>query len=749
MISTVPLATYRIQLRDGVGFEEVEARLDHLCEMGISHLYLSPIFAAVPGSTHGYDVIDPSQIDPAIGGRAGFERLADKAISRNLGIILDIVPNHTAFSLENPWLRDVLIHGRKSRYAGHFDIDWSAGRLVLPFLPEPFEKMLEEDRFSLEEGYWVFGDTRVPLAAGTEGGRAGREELRRLHGAQHWRLRHWEIERDGITHRRFFNITGLIGMRVEERAVFEDTHRLTIDLVRQGLVHGLRIDHVDGLADPRGYLEWLAAALPGTPVWVEKILSGRETLPDGWRTAGTTGYEAARMIARLLTDKAGYAELDTEWRRRTGATGDFEQVLAAAKHDVLVNELAAELHRLIAIAAEAVSGSALSEPGPESLREAIVAMLAAMPRYRTYVDAAGASDDDVRLIHDLVARARTGLRSDRVLNHLADLLLQPATPAARAFASRFQQVSGALLAKAQEDTAGFRWTRFAAANEVGAEPDDATVGEEEADRFLALRRTTDMTLTSSHDTKRSEDARMRLVAISHHPAAFSSLVEAAEKLPETGGVEPKWRWYVVQSALAIWDGGSDALKARLAQHLQKAMREAKETTFWTSPNEAAESSARAFAEALCNAWRTTPPAEIEAIVSRGQVLSLAQVALKCLMPGFPDFYRGTEAPFFALTDPDNRLPVDWSGIDDLPESAGFAGEKVRLTRRLLELRRQEQTFMASAAAGVSVSDGRLTMERRGVDRRLVLEFGPTPAQIPPALVWRTEMAGKGISIFWS
>ncbi|EYD75217.1 Malto-oligosyltrehalose synthase [Rubellimicrobium mesophilum DSM 19309] len=254
---TLPRATYRLQLREGMTFAKARERLGPLKALGITHLYLSPIFTAATGSSHGYDVTDPTEVEPCLGGREGFEALSRAAQDHGLGIVIDIVPNHTAFSLDNPWLRDVLRHGERSRWARHFDIDWGAGRLVLPFLPEPFEAMLEAGRIEAREGedgpILCAGDLEIPLTPHplTDEERAGEPgALRDLHARQAWRLAHWELERDGVTHRRFFNVTGLIGMRVEDEQVFEDTHALILDLVRGGWIQGLRVDHVDGLADP-------------------------------------------------------------------------------------------------------------------------------------------------------------------------------------------------------------------------------------------------------------------------------------------------------------------------------------------------------------------------------------------------------------------------------------------------------------------------------------------------------------------
>lgn len=681
MIPVIPTATYRIQLREGMDFAALATHLDQIADLGVSHLYLSPIFAATEGSTHGYDITDPTQIDPALGGRQGLDQLALQARHRNLGIILDIVPNHTAFSVQNPWLADVLTHGRASDRARHFDIDWQAGPLVLPWLPEPFEKMLTDGAFHVRDGQWHMNGMALPLAPGTD----TTDDLRAVHEAQHWRLVHHALERDGITHRRFFNVTDLIGMRVEDPAVFEDTHALILDLVRSGTVQGLRVDHIDGLADPAGYLDILAKALPDTPVWIEKILTGDETLRDGWKTVGTTGYEAGRLITRMLTPEAGLTELDTAWRQATGQTQDFHPVLERAKHEVLDNELAAERRQLARMAAYALDGSTQIQPGPETLREAVTALLVATPRYRSYVVAGGAGAQDRRMIAGIADHAAQGLRDDTALRLLAQIWADPASPAQMAFVVRLQQVSGALLAKAQEDTAGFRWTRYLPANEVGAEPDEATITGDEATRMMGQRRSADMVLTSSHDSKRSEDARAWLIATSHLPQDLAALDDAAARMPLADGVPPSWRWYAVQSALALL--GADQAADRMPRHVEKAMREGKEFSFWSNPDEAVEARVSGLACALMAQWNAQPAPEVTRLLDRGQAVMLAQLLFKMVMPGFPDIYQGTHDQFLALTDPDNRRPPDWQVLADAPGRPDAGGVKAAWTRALLALRR--------------------------------------------------------------
>ncbi|MBU2956083.1 malto-oligosyltrehalose synthase [Paracoccus sp. 1_MG-2023] len=689
---TIPNSTYRLQLRNGVDFATAQGLLPYLRDMAISHLYLSPIFAAQPGSTHGYDVTDPTAIEAELGGRDGFEALAHAARDAGIGIIIDIVPNHTAFSPHNPWLHDVLRHGRNSTYASAFDIDWDAGPLVLPFLPDPFEIVMERGDFAVEGDEWVMGDLRLPLAPGPRA-----SNLRDVHATQNWRLVHYERERDSITHRRFFNVTGLIGMRVERQDVFDLTHSLILDLVRQGLVQGLRVDHIDGLVDPAGYLDRLHAAAPDTPIWVEKILVGDEVLPPEWPVAGTTGYEAARLYARALTDARGLHDLDRLWRDASDIDEGFPDALRAAKHDILDNELAAERRQLIALARDALSARPEGTPGPEWLREAVTALLVAMPRYRSYVAPGGVGDADRDLLRQVADHAARGLRSRTVIDALTDALMTPC-----AFTQRFQQVSGALLAKAQEDTAGFRWTRYLAANEVGAEPDEATITDDRATAFLRARASSEMNLTSTHDTKRSEDSRMRLVAISHLPQEFMQLYRAAAALPQAVDVPGRRIWYGVQSALAI-HGAPDA-DARLCAHLEKAMREAKLRSFWTNPDELAEGQAKALTSAVLDSWRDAPPA-LEQLLARADALVLMQLLMKMLTPGFPDIYRGTESQLLALTDPDNRHPVDWDAL------RGATDTKARWTRDLLHLRRDRAAFLKDADVRLERDENGMRMIR--------------------------------------
>lgn len=699
------VASYRLQLRQGVDFDRAVELLPYIAGLGVSHLYLSPIFTAESGSTHGYDVANPAEIDPVLGGRAGYERLAAAAKARGLGIILDLVPNHTVLSVENPWLLDALTHGADSAYARHFDVDWEAG-LILPILPEPRDEMIAAGAFEIDretqrvrwEGGWL------PLAPGTAGEGGVAEILDR----QHWQLRHWVRERRKLSHRRFFNITSLIGMRVEDRAVFDAMMALPLELVRAGLADGLRIDHVDGLADPAGYLGWLRDEVgPDVPVWVEKILTGDEEMPD-WPVEGTTGYEANDRISRLLLDEAGMDRLDAMWRGVTGARGDYEAACRAARHQILSGDLAAELREM-----QRRAGAALEEAGQtlpeETLRAALREMLVAFPRYRSYIAADGPSAEDRALLDQTIAIAAGAGADNAALDMLRDVLLSPRGQIGAAFVVRFQQVTGAVVAKAQEDTAFYRHTRCLAEAEVGSEPDAAPLAGPAFEAWCATRLErwpSAMSLGSSHDTKRAEDARARLVAMTHLPAEVAELWVQAHTLDAPEPPDEATRWYILQSAIALWEPDREDLEARLAAHLEKALREAKELTDWHAPDEEAESRAADFAGALLGAWREAPPAALEALVARGEALSLSQLALRFVIPGVPDIYQGSETGTFALTDPDNRAPLD----PDAPVS-GFGARKLALMEELVDLRRALPELFVTGSCSVTQDGERITLTR--------------------------------------
>lgn len=720
----IPLtATYRVQLRNGITFDDVAHDVKVLAKWGFSHLYLSPIFSARAGSIHGYDVTDVTQIDPVLGGDAGFEKLCQAAHRNNMGIIIDIVPNHTAFSVENPWLYDVLRHGQTSRYSDHFDIDWSQ-RLVLPWLAEPFAKLLEQGRVHSDGERFYADNLAVPLAH-----RGPIDDIAALHDAQPWQLTHWVHERDGITHRRFFNVTDLIGMRVEHRHVFDAMHSKVFDLIDRGLVQGLRVDHIDGLSDPAQYIKRLKTRILDTPIWVEKILTGDEVLPN-WGIAGTTGYEAATQIARVLTHRDGHADLLQCWHDSTGAEPNFHAAVLSAKHQVLREELAAELDQLISLARAASDGLGY-EFGYEATREAVVALLIEFPRYRTYFSANKVLRDDIELMRNTADRAATNVRNRDVIDLLTGFLVEPSSDEEENFRIRYQQVTGALIAKSHEDTAGFRQSAYLAACEVGADPDTATITTSDFAQWCGARSPTGLTLTSSHDTKRSEDARMRLVGLSHHPDCAQQLYDFAQTMNPDQSVLARDIWYLVQSSIAIFDLSDPDITDRLSDHLVKALREGKDVSNWTHPDQEAENRVIAVAKQLLANWQTKAPAPLQSILTTGNFLSLAQVALKFTMPGVPDVYQGCLGASFTLTDPDNRRAVSLPDPEVIKSGEGLSQAKLKLTRQLLEARRQHPTLFTSALPQMTLSKGHFRLDIKASDATLsiVIERDPLCATI--------------------
>ena len=762
---TLPSAVYRLQFRDGMDFDRAAALAPYLAGLGVSHLYASPLFTATPGSSHGYDIIDPTEIEPAIGGRAGLERLSAALKAEGLGLILDIVPNHMAFAPQTPWLRDVLRHGATSRYADHFDLDLGSERLRLPWLPAPFESILGEDGFAVgddPDGAVLVADAlRVPLAAtpSLEPARGGRlQALRALHAEQPWRLTHWRTETDAISHRRFFSVTGLIGVRVERAAVFADTHALLFELVEAGIVDGVRIDHIDGLSDPAAYLDRLRARLPDTPIWVEKILSGPETLPRAWPVQGTTGYVAARAFSRLLTDADGLERLEAAYRSATGRTDPLEDVLHRARHQVMKHDLAAELWTLQTQLAEIAARDVRAvEFGPETLRTALLEMIAVFPRYRTYATERAMAREDAALIAKTAARAEARQTHPGAIAFLADVLTRT-TPETARFRLRFQQVTGAALAKSTEDTAFFREVTLLSANEVGGEPGDDPLGVAGFHRAMqrrAERMPHGLTLTSSHDTKRSEDARMRIAAITRAPDAFEAWFRIC-----AGFAPPRLDrnlvWYVAQTFLALEPGDGD-LGDRLADHVVKALREAKSETFWTAPDLALEEAAQGYARRLARHF-PRHAGEVTPILAEAERLSLAQTALKLTVPGIPDIYQGCELPNHALTDPDNRRPVDFGAraallVDPAQAGSAFARDKFLLIRRLLDLRRDRPAlFLEGLYAPAEAPPAVCAFARHCAGESLhvaIALVGSVPRGLPKegARVWPPERAaGTAIRI---
>jgi (1->4)-alpha-D-glucan 1-alpha-D-glucosylmutase len=703
----IPVATYRLQLRNGMTFDRAAALAPYLKRLGISHLYASPVFTATSGSTHGYDVTDANEIDPTIGGRDGFDRMVKALRAEGLGLILDIVPNHMAASLQNPWWRDVVENGEKSRYARHFDIDWSR-KLTLPFLGDTFDKVLEAGDISVEpdpktgKPAFAFYETYYPLSPSTYAGRdadvlkaSDKEAIAKLHDQQPYRLMSWRDARRELSYRRFFEITGLAGVRVEDGLVFDDTHRLILELVRNRAVDGLRVDHVDGLADPKAYLDRLRQeAGPDCYITVEKILGEGEQIPVDWPISGTTGYEFIAALSDALVDGEKLDELRAAYQDVTGYPVDMRAELRAAKLLMVKNSFAGEFAALMKLALQIGQAedreSALSE---NSMKTAIRELLIAFPVYRTY----GTSDDlppEGREMLDRVVdqvSQRPDAPEPQALAFIERILSgdveQQSHRQASVFRTRFQQLTGPLMAKSVEDTLFFRQHMALALNEVGAEPLPRAFS---VDRFheemqTRLQRQPDaLSATSTHDTKRGEDARARLYTITEAPELWAEAVkrwremnrQTVQSLDDGPAPEPAVEWMLYQALAGVWptdlhpeeEEGIKALEERFIAYVEKGMREAKLRTNWGDSNEAYETAVLGYARRLLSpdnrAFLADFADTLRPFIRAGLVNSLSQTIIKLTAPGVPDIYQGSEGLDLSLVDPDNRREPDFDRLQE-------------------------------------------------------------------------------------
>jgi (1->4)-alpha-D-glucan 1-alpha-D-glucosylmutase len=711
---STPSSTYRLQLHAGFGFRDAAAAVPYLAELGVSHLYLSPVLASAPGSTHGYDVVDPSRLDDELGGEDAFAELADAARGAGLGIVIDIVPNHVGLlSPQNPWWWDVLRHGPDSRYAGHLDIRWERRgdgppQVLLPHLGAPLdEELATGDALHLDHGTPPHGDDGHPdggwrfvyhehlwpvrpgslAAVGLDGDdvdgtlatvRGDRGRLLSLLLQQHHRPVHWRRANTDLNYRRFFDITTLGGVRVEDEAVFADAHRRILALVEDGTVDGLRLDHPDGLRDPTGYFQRLREAAPDAWIVAEKILEPGEQPRTSWPVDGTVGYEFANLVLGLFVDPDSTHVLDDLYAQVVGRRVHYDEVVDAAKYEVVTGLFAAELaalHRqLTDLAATAGSVS-----DPELLRDALVETLVCFPVYRTYVRAheGEVAEQDRTYVTEAVARARARRPDlDEPLDLLTELLLlEQGGDGSADFVLRFQQLSGPVMAKGVEDTVFYRYLRFVAVNEVGGAPHHLGTGVGEfhaANQVRARDWPATMLTTSTHDTKRSEDVRTRLAALSEVPdlwvRAVQEWCELAARHRSERGPSPEHELLLLQTLLGAWPIDAE----RAVAYLLKAAREGKQHTAWIDGDaryEAvleravrgllADADARALIERLL---QVTRPA--------GRLTSLSQTLLKLTSPGVPDVYQGTELWDLSLVDPDNRRPVDLEERHQLLDDLG-------------------------------------------------------------------------------
>jgi (1->4)-alpha-D-glucan 1-alpha-D-glucosylmutase len=718
---SVPTSTYRLQLTAGFGFDDAAQVVPYLSSLGVSHLYLSPVLQAVPGSMHGYDVVDHSRISDDLGSETGLRALAEVAHAHAMGVVVDVVPNHMAVpepeSL-NTALWSVLRDGPASQFARWFDVDWSSQHrsFLMPVLGDRIGRCVDRGEITLDtegdEPVLRYYDHVFPVREGTAD-----LALPELVDRQWYRLAHWRVADEELNYRRFFDVGALVAVRVEDPEVFAATHDLLLRLHHDGVVDGFRIDHPDGLADPRGYVRELARAAPDAWIVVEKILEGDETLPEDWPCAGTTGYDALARITGVVVDPSGAEPLTSLWASTVpDDLREYAVVAEASKRQVLATSLRAEVARLVDLAHQ-VSQQDLTHRDltRQGLESAIVEMLVAFPVYRAYVvPGEPAPEQAVSVLDDVVEQCvQTHPRLADELDYLRDLALSrlgARESGKRAeFVIRFQQTCGPVMAKGVEDTTFYRWHRLTALNEVGGRPEHFAVFPDELHAWAARQQRTAptaMTTLSTHDTKRSEDVRARLVTLSEVPEAWRQALTswqqaAAPYRSAAGWPDPETEYLMWQTLVGTWP----ITAQRLGDYLLKAAREAKRHTTWTDQDADYEQALVTFATSVLadESITTQVAAFVEHIAPFARVATLATKLLALTLPGVPDVYQGCELVDLSLVDPDNRRPVDFADradrlvrLDGGDRARDLSDEKLRLVSAALRLRREHPDWFGAA-----------------------------------------------------
>jgi (1->4)-alpha-D-glucan 1-alpha-D-glucosylmutase len=762
-------ATYRLQLSPDFPLPAATEVVPYLSRLGVSHAYCSPLLQARPGSHHGYDVVDPARLNPELGTTADLHEFVATLRRHDMGMILDIVPNHMATGRWNPYWMDVLTHGERSRYAAWFDIDWDAEprrRVILPLLGDALDQVIARGELRVEatadDVRLAYFDHRFPIdpdsltpalqlarwdpaaredATESVSGAAGAAVLRAMLDAQHYRLEHWRTGVQQINYRRFFDVPDLVGIRVEDPDVFAQTHALIFDWVRAELVDGLRVDHIDGLLDPAGYLARLrnevnARARRHLPIVVEKILAGDEELRRDWPVEGTSGYEFLNDIEDLFLDPGGFARLDRAYRRlRRQESVTFSEIARDGKLRVLAGPLASDVRRLgRALTTLARAAGVGSEWTVSDVDMGIAQFIASLPVYRTYLSPAQPAAAEDRSIIEKAATDAIGRAGSRrwgcVARFIGDALLDITADGGDArtdFALRFQQTSGPATAKGVEDTALYVYIPLVSRNEVGGAPDRPL--EHSVARFHRRNATRSavapqsLLCTNTHDTKRSADLRARLDVLTEIPLEWHRSVARWRRLNHKhrtlvrGRLAPdtNTEHLLYQVLVGLWPAPRpgrrsddlpdrawlDTMRGRLQRYAVKAMREAKLRTSWIDPDVDFENGTASFIEAILEPGDHAPfLTDVSRLVSRiapaAHWNSLARLALHLTSPGTPDLYQGDEMWNISLVDPDNRRPVDYDvhtrALDSLGAPSGDSWRslpKLHVTNALLSARRTQ------------------------------------------------------------
>jgi (1->4)-alpha-D-glucan 1-alpha-D-glucosylmutase len=681
--SKVPVSTYRLQITPSFTLDDAAALADYLVQLGVGWVYLSPILTSSEGSDHGYDVVDPTTVDSARGGADALTRASGTFHAAGLGVLVDIVPNHVGVArpAENAWWWDVLAHGRESAWASTFDIDWDFGdgKVRLPVLGETTTDAAASGALRVEDGELRYHEHRFPLAPGSW---SDGDDVATILARQHYELMDWRREADDLNYRRFFAVSSLAAVRVEDADVFDRTHVEVARWFSDGLVDGLRVDHPDGLRDPVGYLDRLDRVTAGAYVVAEKILERGEALPQFFAADGTTGYDALAEIDRVLVDCSGEARLDALDAALRSATGlpaaePWPELIAGTKRAVADGILHSEVRRL---------ARDLGRHDDPPTEDALAELLAWFPVYRSYLPAGREHLDHA---HRAARAARPELAG--VLDGLLPLLADPRHPAAQ----RFSQTSGMVMAKGVEDTAFYRSTRLGTLTEVGADPSQFALSVDDFHAAQARRQASwpnSMTTLSTHDTKRGEDVRARLAVLAEIPERWAEVLEELRDAASTGhGPLDALLW---QAVVGAWPASRERLRA----YAEKAAREAGEATSWLAPDAAFESRVRALVDAVFDDARVGARVEsfVAEIEAAGWSNALSAKLLQLSGPGVPDVYQGSELWEQSLVDPDNRRPVDFAqrrrlladldaGLQPLVDRSGAV--KLLVTSRTLRLRR--------------------------------------------------------------
>jgi len=873
-----PRATYRLQFNKDFGFADAAALAPYLAKLGISHVYASPYLRARPGSTHGYDIVSHTELNPEIGTQESFDRMVAAFKANGLGQILDFVPNHMGVGgADNPWWLDVLEWGPDSSFSGWFDIDWNSNqqylkqKLLVPFLGDHYGAVLQDGglvlKFDAEEGslaVWAYETHKLPVCPVHYGRILGdrHPDLERLSDAfahlgtfkayiqrsatdlkrelsslarndaelassiqkaidrfngvkgtlsswtrldaliqdQYWRAAHFRVAADDINYRRFFNINDLAGIRIELPEVFDQAHSLIFKLLADGTLDGIRLDHIDGLWDPKAYCLRLREKAPRLPyLLVEKIIAPHEALRSDWEVDGTTGYEFANLLTRLLIDPLGEQLLTSCYEGFTGNDVAFAELVHDCKLRITENEMASELNVLAREAAAlARSNSTTADFTENVLKRALQQIIACFPVYRTYVDESGITDEDRRDLDWAFAQAR---RIDKALDPsvfdflyrvmTCDLVAEPRSGfshvAVTRVAMRAQQYSGPVMAKGVEDTAFYRYNRLLALNEVGGQPEQFSISIAAfhyANSDRAKKSPFAMLSTSTHDTKRGEDARARLAALSECADEWAQKVTVWNRLLRAGSSgsghesppdrNDEYAFY--QALCGAWpmefctalpdQTSMDVILERVEGAMVKAMREAKVHTTWSQPNAAYEDAVSDFIRHALDMSRTNAFLDsfltfMGRLATLGAKNSVVQTALKLTCPGLPDIYQGAEFWDLSLVDPDNRREIDFDArskslkaannppTDQALKQLCEPSIKQWLIAKLLDFRRAHpelfQTSIYSALSVTGPGNERICAFARQAGSKLMIviatlylargteDWAETSITLPPAL----------------